>query len=408
MPCSPRKARMLLKKGEARVIKTTPFTIRLNIATGETTQPVTLGVDSGYNSVGLSAVSKGKELYRTEARLREDIVRLNSERKEYRRARRHRKTWHRKPRFLNRTKPEGWLAPSIQHKLDSHIKLINKVKGLLPVSKINVEVAAFDVQKIKNPDIEGEGYQKGEQSEFWNVREYILHRDDHKCQHCKGKSKCSVLEVHHIVSRRTGGNKPGNLITLCSACHDKVSKNELKLKAKPSKGFKAETFMSTVRWRLINRLRESGSAVTHTYGYITKSKRIELGIQKSHANDAFIIAGGSGQKRNVSEYLIKQVRKCNRKLFKGSRSHIRNTAERFLFEFQRFDKVLFNGTECFILGRRKTGYFDLKKLDGTRIHASAKYTGLTLLESAKTLLTERGPALLPSLTEGVSEPCISR
>jgi len=352
-------------------------------------------VDSGYSSLGLSAVSQDKELYRAQVRLREDLVKLNSERKGYRRARRHRKTWYRSPRFLNRKKPEGWLAPSIQHKLDSHIKLINKVKEILPISKISIEVAAFDIQKIKNPDIDGKGYQSGKQAGFWNVREYVFHRDNHKCQHCKGKSKSPVLEIHHLKSRQTGGDRPENLITLCSTCHDKTSRGALELKAKPSKGFKAETFMSTVRWKLINKLRELGNVVTHTYGYITKQKRRELKLPKSHTSDAFVIADGTTQKRTTSEDFIKQVRKCNRKLFKGDRSHIRNTTERFVCGFQRFDKVLCNGVECFIFGRRKTGYFDLRKLDGTNIHSSAKHTKLTLLESAKTLLTERKPAFLP-------------
>ena len=396
MPCSPRKARVLLKQAKARVVKRTPFTIKLNIATGEVVQPLTLGVDSGYNSLGLSAVSQDKELYRAEVRLREDMVKLNSERREYRRARRHRKTWYRKPRFLNRKKPEGWLAPSIQHKLDSHIKLINKVKEILPISKISIEVAAFDIQKIKNPEIEGEGYQTGKQAGFWNVREYVLYRDNHQCQHCKGKSKSSVLEVHHLKSRQTGGDRPENLITLCSICHDKISKGQLELKATPSKGFKAETFMSTVRWKLIDELRDSGNMVTHTYGYLTKRRRIELGIPKSHSSDAFVIAGGTTQKRTMWEDFIKEVRKSNRKLFKGDRSHIRNTAERFIYGFQRFDKALYNGVECFIFGRRKTGYFDLRKLDGTKIDSSAKHTKLTLIESAKTLLIERRPALLPT------------
>jgi N6-L-threonylcarbamoyladenine synthase len=397
MPCAPRKARVLLKEGKATVVRRTPFTIKLNIATGEVMQPITLGVDSGYNSLGLSAVSRDKELYRAEVKLRKDIVKLNSERKEYRRARRYHKTWYRSPRFLNRKKPEAWLAPSIQHKLDSHIKLINKAKEILPILKISIEVAGFDIQKIKNPNIEGKGYQRGKQAGFWNVREYVFHRDNHRCQHCKGKSKSSILEVHHIISRQTGGDRPENLITLCSVCHDKISRGQLKLKAKPSRGFKAETFMSAVRWKLINKLRKTGNVVTHTYGYITKGRRIKLCIPKSHTNDAFVIAGGTNQKRTISEDVIKQVRKCNRKLFKGNRSHLRNTTERFVCGFQRFDKVLYNGVECFIFGRRKTGYFDLRKLDGTNIHCSAKHTKLTLLESAKTLLIERRLALLPTL-----------
>ena len=124
MPTSPRKAKKLLKEGKAKVVKRTPFTIQLKYATGETKQEITLGVDSGYKNIGISAITGKKEVYSAEVKLRTDIIKLNSERKQYRGARRNRKTWYRAPRFLNRKKPEGWFAPSIQHKLDSHIKLM--------------------------------------------------------------------------------------------------------------------------------------------------------------------------------------------------------------------------------------------------------------------------------------------
>jgi len=118
-------------------------------------QPITLGVDSGYLHIGLSAVAEREELVAGDVELRRDIVKLNSERRAYRKARRFRKTRYRASRFSNRHNPDGWLAPSIQHKLDSHIKAINRVKRILPVTDIVVEVAAFDIQKIKNPNIEG-------------------------------------------------------------------------------------------------------------------------------------------------------------------------------------------------------------------------------------------------------------
>lgn len=292
MPCKPSKARKLLRAGKAKVVKRTPFTIQLTVATGETVQPITLGVDSGYCHVGLSGVSQRAELIACDIRLRSDIVKLNSERRAYRRARRFRKTRYRAPRFLNRRQPDGWLAPSMQHKLDSHIKAIDWVKQILPVTAIVVEVAAFDIQKIKDPDIAGKQYQQGDQAGFWNVREYVLYRDGHQCQHCKGQSKDPVLNVHHIVSRQIGGDRPDNLITLCETCHKKHHAGELELKARPSKGFKAETFMSMVRWRLINQLADRGESVGYTYGHITKRQRIAQALPKSHIADAFVVAGG--------------------------------------------------------------------------------------------------------------------
>ena len=213
MPTSPAKARRLLKAGKAKVIKRTPFTIQLIYGSTGYKQPITLGVDTGYKHVGLSAVSDNKELLSSEVKLRTDIVKLLSERKMYRRNRRNR-LWYCEARFLNRikSKKSGWLAPSIQHKLDSHIKAVEFVKSILPVTEITVEAAAFDIQKIKpwraqetalagslalkDPNIQGTGYQNGVQKDFWNVREYVLYRDGHICQHC-GKSN-TILNVHHI------------------------------------------------------------------------------------------------------------------------------------------------------------------------------------------------------------------
>ena len=146
--------------------------------------------------------------------LRNDIVDLLSTRRSLRRTRRNRKTRYRKPRFLNRKKGDGWLAPSVENKIANHIKAVKMVHRILPITKVTVEVAQFDIQKIKNQDIQGEEYQQGEQFGFWNVREYVLFRDNHICQYCKDKSKDSILNVHHIESRKTGGNSPGNLITL--------------------------------------------------------------------------------------------------------------------------------------------------------------------------------------------------
>lgn len=386
MPTSPSKARLLLRNKEARVVRREPFTIQLRKATGETVQPVTLGVDSGFVHIGLSAVTEQKELYAADVKLRTDIIELNSERRQYRRARKNRKTWYRQPRFDNRKKPKGWLAPSIQHKLDSHVKLINELKAILPIAKTVIEVAAFDIQKIKNPDIEGTSYQNGDQVGFWNVREYVLHRDGHRCQVPSCKHKDKILNIHHIESRITGGDRPDNLITLCETCHDRHHKGKLELKIRPSPSFKAETFMSMVRWRLVN---ETGAS--HTYGYLTKSGRIARGLEKSHINDAFIIAGGSDQER-VHPLAVKQVRKCNRKLFKGDRSHLPNTAAREVHGFRRFDKVRFQKQECFVFGRRSTGYFDLRTLSGISVNKSAKAKDLTLLTRARTLLTERRKA----------------
>src|SRR5712692_8692917 len=184
MSCQPRKARLLLKEGKAKVAKMVPFTIQLLYGSSVYTQEVSLGIDAGTQHIGVSATTEQKVLFEAEVLPRTDIQELLATRRHYRHARRSRKTRHRKARFLNRKKRDGWLAPSVQHKVACHIKTITLVHQLLPIGRTTIEVAQFDVQKIRNPDIEGEGYQQGPQLGFWNVREYVLARDGHLCQWC--------------------------------------------------------------------------------------------------------------------------------------------------------------------------------------------------------------------------------
>lgn len=407
MPTIPRKAKKLLKEGKAKVVKRTPFTIQLKYATGETKQEIILGVDSGFENIGLSAITDNKELYSAEVKLRTDMVKLNSERRQYRRARRNRNTWYRQPRFDNRKKPEGWLAPSIQNKLDSHIKLIEKVKELLPITKIDIEVASFDTQKLQNPEVSGIEYQQGE-LQGYEIREYLLEKYNRTCAYC-GKSDIP-LEIEHIIPKSRGGSdRVSNLTISCHKCNQKKENKTAdefghpKVQEQAKQPLKSTAFMNMVRWKLVNRLRDAGNIVNHTYGYITKCNRIKLGLEKSHSTDAFVIAGGTMQKRSPITFLIKQVRKCNRKLFKGDRSHIKNTAARIIHGFQRFDKVLWNNIECFVFGRRERGYFNLRKLDGTKIHTDANVKGIALLENSNTFLVEllRRGTLLSVLKNGV-------
>lgn len=305
------KVRILLKEKKAKVVQRKPFTIQLLYETKEYTQPISLGIDSGYAYIGFSAITEKEELISGEVELLSGISERLKQRAMYRRQRRSRLR-HRKPRFDNRKRPKGWLAPSIQHKYDSHIRFVNKLKKILPITDIVIEVANFDTHKLKNPNISGKKYQQGEQKGFWNIREYVLYRDNYTCQLC-GKQNVP-LEVHHIgywIPDRT--DRPDNLITLCIKCHTPKNHQEGgKLWGlKPiNKGFKEATFMSTIRWRLVNEF-----DCKHTYGYITKSRRIELGLDKSHANDAFVIAGGGNQER-ADMINFKQIRRNNRSLEK--------------------------------------------------------------------------------------------
>lgn len=292
------KVRHLLKDGRAEVVKCCPFTIRLLYDSTHYTQDIVLGVDAGSKHIGLSGTTETKELYASDVELRNDIVDLISTRRQNRRFRRNRKTRYRKARFLNRlSDKKDWLAPSIRQKVDSHMTVVSRVCKILPVTKIIVETASFDIQKIKDPDISGTGYQHGEQLDFWNVREYVLFRDGHTCQCCKGKSKDPVLNVHHIESRKTGGDAPNNLITLCETCHKGYHSGAVQLPKAIHRGmrFKDAAFMGIMRWAFYNKLKEvyepQDIEVSMTFGYLTKNTRIRHYLPKEHYIDARCISG---------------------------------------------------------------------------------------------------------------------
>lgn len=405
MPCSPRKARVLLKNKKACVAKRTPFTIKLLYGSTGYKQPITLGVDAGSKHVGLSASTETRELYREEFSPRNDIVDLLSTRREFRRARRNRKTRYRAPRFDNRvySKHKGWLAPSVEVKIQEHITVIKHVCKILPITLVRIETAEFDTQRLKamlegKPLPVGTDYQLGEMYDEYNVRQYVLKRDKYTCQCCGAhptEKKPVKLHVHHIESRKTGSNAPNNLITLCVDCHDAIHAGKKTLgKKKRGKPLRDATFMGVMRKTLMTRLHEELSIpVQNTYGYITKMYREQSDIKKSHTNDARCIG-----KHPLAEpcsicYRTKAIRHHNRQTHKaktlkgGIRK--RNQAPYIVKGFRLWDKVLYNGQECFISGRRSSGYFALRKLDGTTITNSASFKKLRLLELANNYLVER-------------------
>ena len=389
------KVRILLKNKKAKVIKRCPFTIQLAYDSTNYTQDITLGVDSGSKHIGLSATTRSKVLFESDVELRNDIVNLLSIRRQNRRTRRNRKTRYRKPRFNNRRRKEGWLAPSVQNKVDSHLTVIRKVHEILPITKVIVEVASFDIQKIKNPMISGTEYQQGEQLDFWNVREYVLFRDGHICQCCKGKSKDKILNVHHIESRHTGGDAPNNLITLCETCHTGYHKGIVKLPKTIHRGmsFKDATFMGIMRWAFYNKLKEIYPNVNLTYGYITKNTRIKNSLPKEHYTDARCISGNPKAISSGTVYYQKKVRCHNRQIHKNTilKGGIRkrNQAPYDVMGFRLFDKVKWKGQNCFIFGRRSTGRMDLRLLNGTKINASVGYKNLKIIDMRKNYLIEQ-------------------
>jgi 5-methylcytosine-specific restriction endonuclease McrA len=280
MPTTPCRARKLLESGKAKVVQRNPFTIQLNIATGETKQPIRLGIDPNYTKIGYSAVTDKKELISGEV-------------------------------FDNRKRTET-LSPSIRQKLQTLVDFVIRVKRFLPITSTCVEVSSFDTQKMVNPEISGIEYQQG-QLRGYEVREYLLEKFGRTCIYCR-KSNLP-LQVEHIIPKSRGGSdRVSNLTISCQECNkkkgDKTAEEfgypDVQKQAKES--LKAAAFMNTIRWKLVNLLN-----CEHTYGYVTKYKRIKLNLEKSHSNDAFVIAGGTDQAR-ARPYQGKQTRRNNRAL----------------------------------------------------------------------------------------------
>ena len=397
------KVRRLLNSHLAKVVKRCPFTIQLLYHSTKETQPVSLSVGAGSKHIGLAATTEKKVVYQEELIPRNDVVKLLSERRTLRRSRRNRKTRYRKARFNNRvhSKQKGWLAPSVEVKIQEHITAIKKICQILPVSEIHVETAEFDLQRLKameegKPLPVGTDYQMGEQYDFYNTRQYVLHRDGYTCQCCGTHDKDVKLHVHHIESRQTGGNAPNNLITLCEHCHKALHEGKIELPKgkKRGKSHRDATFMGIMRNTLLERLKkEVDVPVTGTYGYITKYWREKAGLEKSHINDAVCISKHPYAKPLDTDYLTKAVRHHNRQIHKANFSkgsiRKRNQAPYIVKGLRLFDKVLYQGKECFIFGRRVSGSMDVRLLDGTHINASVGYKNLKFLESRKAYLTER-------------------
>lgn len=330
----------MIESGEVKIISRKPIlTIQIVELTSRTRkliytkkQKITLGIDYGYKFVGYSVISDSNELVGGTLFLRTDIPKLLKSKAMYRTQRRHNLRF-RKARFDHRRIDKGWLPPSIRHDLDSVVKQIRELTKIFPIDNIVVETANFDIQKLNNPSIEGVGYQQGVRFGVdGNLREYILHRDNHSCKHkeCKNKEENPRLYIHHIVEKSNGGSdSPDNLITLCSTCHTPanhkngfLNPNRILGDKKLTKSFKAETHMNIIRKFVLKAISEDNPKVKvdETFGYITKERRLNAsdeGIdktEKTHHNDAFFIAGGLHQERIDGEVDVKFLRRNNRSL----------------------------------------------------------------------------------------------
>ena len=318
-----KKVRKLLKSGRAEICGHEPFTIRLLYETPDAAvQPVEVSVDTGYQYIGISAKSEQHEYISEERKCLTDEKKHHMAQKRYRQARRHRKRY-RKPmnrRAANsRHTDEGWLAPSIQHKADLHIRLIKKYAKRFPVAHVTLELGQFDTAVLSavnegRPVPEGIGYQHGPKYGFDTLREAVFARDKHKCA-CCGRSAIKdgrILVLHHIGFRKGNrSNRMGNLLTVCTKCHTAANhKPGGKLWDVKPKGnsIQSAAFMNSVKWYIYESIKAFVPGTHITYGAVTKRERLNRNIVKSHANDAYCIGVFHPKHRAHTVYFKKRRR----------------------------------------------------------------------------------------------------
>jgi len=507
MPCSPKKARILLEEGKAKPVKgkTGHFTIQLLYGSSGYKQDIVVGIDTGAKRVPMAAVGKkvkakpgdkktrqslrllaspfsslfGKVYYAKEKILRTDVKKQLADRARYRRTRRGRKTRYRKPRFHNRVKtkcarcgvnnvPKIWkkvkrkkgksrkrvcngrarlcrkcqgkkgqhnrphiLAPSVLNRAESILNEIHKLSSTLPISKIIVEIASFDMQKMSNALIEGVEYQHGTLFGY-EVKQYILTVHKHKCAYCGGLSGDNILQVEHIHPQSKGGtDKISNLTISCWICNkakgtmtleqwERVLRvslsdiNEKRLKSIPAikkqsklkKGFQYSALTQSYKNYLLAELRKDFT-VEVTFGATTKYHRNQLKLPKSQINDALVIASeGNPFKMPIYYILERQIKKRYPHDYipppKKGQPIIKYKRKPEMFGFRLWDKIRCNHPKLgdvvgYVQGRRSSGSFAIASLDGDLLIGGVSYKKLALLQPAKSnYIRERKAAFLPS------------
>lgn len=364
MPCSQRKARILLKTKKAKIIKYQPFTIQLLYGSYGYKQEVKVGIHLGTKRLGIAIQSNNHVLAKGEIELRDDIKNNLESRKIYRRNRRNRKCRYRKARFLNRisSKKEGWLPPSIRSRTENMFHWIDTFCSLIPLPTLIIQVGKFEIQKIINTHHLEQNDQKDELCSYYNTRFFVFARDHYTCQVCKKTNK--ILNTHHIVYPSHGGsNCVSNLISVCIDCH--TSENHRKgqilwkwmMDKKSPLIYKESPFIYTFRKKIF--LKYPNAAFT--YGSTTILKRKELGLEKSYMNDVLTLSGITKYYKDRSGlFKIKQFRKKKRSLHEAtarkgrktknitSKRNEKNTKQ--LKEFFLNDKVSIYGKVGYITG----------------------------------------------------------
>lgn len=360
------KVRKLLKQNKAKIVDYKPFTIQLLYETEEHTQATVLGIDTGRENISITVVQKedGNVLFSSELVTRnKNIPKLMEKRKTNRQARRRNRrqkkvrlaksnnTFYKRAkhirengtslsilvkhiakkdaRFSNRVRPKGWLTPTANNLLLTHLNYVNKVKKILPITEVVVEYAKFDIHKLKDSTISGEEYQQGDLYGYLNMKAFITARQEGKCLLC---NKDYIEQLHHIIRQSEGGSDHhSNLAGLCRSCHNKVHKSPTFDKKVTSlmkgmkKEFNATSILNIIMPYLYMEIQAifGESNVFKTHGYITKTDRMTHKLDKSHYNDSYLVALTRANnfiiESNLEPYYYTQFRRHNRQFLDALR-----------------------------------------------------------------------------------------
>ena len=297
-PCKPGMARSLLKAGKASVFRRYPFTIILKKSTFEEPMGLQLKIDPGSKQTGFALLTQSEEVILAMVLIHrgQQIKNVMLRRRTIRQGRRNRKTRYRKPRFFNRKRKNGWLPPSLMHRVLTVETWVNKLCQYAPVTSLAMELVKFDTQKMENPEISGIEYQQGTLSGY-DIRQYLLEKFNRECAYCGAKD--TRLEIEHITPRSKGGtNRVSNLVIACHQCNkDKGSMNIREfLKDQPSirervlrqakTTLKDAAAVNTTRTQIFETLKATGLYIATGSGALTKYNRRRLELPKEHWIDA--------------------------------------------------------------------------------------------------------------------------
>ncbi|MEZ2236533.1 RNA-guided endonuclease IscB [Microcoleus sp.] len=296
-PCKPSMARKLLTAGKAAVFRRFPFTIILKKVVTATIKSITLKLDPGSKTTGIALLQGETVIFGAELTHRGQAIKASLDsRRALRRGRRSRHTRYRQARFLNRTRQKGWLAPSLQHRVETTLTWVNKLRRLAPINLMVKELVRFDLQQLENPEISGLEYQQGILCGY-EIREYLLNKWNRKCAYCDIENV--PLQVEHIHPKAKGGsNRISNLCLACEKCNQKKGTQDVeqflvkkpdvlkRILAQAKRPLKDAAAVNSTRWALFSRLKETGLPVLTDSGGLTKFNRTRLQLAKTPWLDA--------------------------------------------------------------------------------------------------------------------------